>query len=293
VKDVCLTLEHPEDELWLYGSGHGAFIARAVAGIVHRMGLPRSQAFDELFDATIGLIKAQVEDDFKKGPQLMQKIKSEANDPPRIPFVGLFDTTIHTSRTSYDISFNQSIETVRHALAMNENRSQRTPEIFNIPEDADMTNRSLIQAWFLGTHEDVIGGTAQDGLSLYPLQWMILESIYSGLSVNNMGDSKDSDHPMALIFPQYAGSLPPLDGSEEIEWRLQYTNGLRTSMFDLQSTHGKKSAAGIDIHAIKLDTDCYKRASNRQVFDSHGALKGWCDAGKRHHRMDQSAADNL
>ncbi|SPJ88880.1 uncharacterized protein FTOL_12775 [Fusarium torulosum] len=277
-KDICLTLEHPEDELWLYGSGHGAFIARAVAGIVHRMGLPRPQAFDELFDVTIGLIKAQVEDDFKKGPQLMQKIKSEANDTPRIPFVGLFDTTIHTSRTSYDISFNQSIETVRHALAMNENRSHRTPEIFNIPEDADMTNRSLIQAWFLGTHEDMIGGTVQDGLSLYPLQWMILESIYSGLRVNTIGDSKDSDHPMALVFPQYAGNLPPLDGSEEIEWRLQYTNGLRTSMFDLQSAHGKKSAAGIDIHSIKLDTDCYKRAANRQVFDSHGALKGWCDA---------------
>jgi hypothetical protein len=257
------------------------------------MGLPRSQAFDELFDATIGLIKAQIEDDFKKGPQLMQKIKSEANDPPRIPFVGLFDTTIHTSRTSYDISFNQSIESVRHALAMNENRSNRTPEIINIPEDADMTNRSLIQAWFIGTHEDMIGGTAQDGLSLYPLQWMILESIYSGLRVNNIGDSKDSDHPMVLVFPQYAGNLPPLDGSEEIEWRLQYTNGLRTSMFDLQSAHGKKSAAGIDIHAIKLDTDCYKRAANRQVFDPSGALKGWCDTGKRHLMTDQSAADNL
>ncbi|KAF9769948.1 hypothetical protein IL306_012552 [Fusarium sp. DS 682] len=273
VKDVCLTLERPEDELWLYGSGHGAFIARAVAGIVHRMGLPGPQAFDELFDATLGLIKAQLEDDFKRGPQLLQKIKSESQKPPRIPFVGLFDTIIHNSKTPYDMSFNPSVETLRHALAINENRSNKTPEIL------DMTHQSLIQAWFLGTHQDMIGGTAHDGLSLYPLQWMVLESIYSGLFVNNMGDSKTSDNPMALIFPQYAGNLPPLDGSEEIEWRIQYTNGLRTSMFDLQSAHAKKSATRIEMHSIKLDTDCYKHAANRKVFDADGSLKGWCDAG--------------
>ncbi|KAF4970313.1 hypothetical protein FSARC_2633 [Fusarium sarcochroum] len=279
VKDVCYTLERPEDELWLYGSGHGAFIARAVAGIVHHLGLPRTQEFDELFDATIGLIKAQLDDDFKKGPLLMQKIKSEADEPPRIPFVGLFDTTIHSSKTSYDISFNPSIESVRHALAINENRSNKAPEIFTIPDDADMSSRSLIQSWFLGTHEDMCGGTSHDGISLYPLQWMVLESIYAGLNVLSMGDSKASDNPMALIFPQYAGNLPPLDGSEEIEWRLEYTNGLRTSMFDLQSSHAKKSSTGIDVHSIKLDTDCFKRHASRKAFDSEGALKGWCDIG--------------
>ncbi|KLP14040.1 uncharacterized protein LW94_2605 [Fusarium fujikuroi] len=277
VRDICLTIERPEDELWLYGSGHGAFIVRAVAGVVHRMGLPTTQSFDDLFDTTLGLIKAQLEDDFKRGPVLLQKIKSEAQDPPRMPFVGLFDTIIHNSKTSFDISFNPSIGTLRQALAINENKSNKTPEVVNIPDDADMTHRSLIQAWFLGTHEDMIGGTAHDGLSLYPLQWMVLESIYSGLRVNNMGDSNASDNPMALIFPQYAGNLPPLGGSEEIEWRLQYTNGLRTSMFDLQSMHAKKSA--VETHSIKLDTDCYKHAANRKVFAADGSLKGWCDDG--------------
>ncbi|KAM5381436.1 hypothetical protein ACJA88_004511 [Fusarium oxysporum] len=252
VRDICLTLERPEDELWF---------------------------FDDLFDTALGLIKAQLEDDFKRGPVLLQKIKNEAQDPPRIPFVGLFDTIIHNSKTSYDISFNPSIETLRHALAINENRSNKAPEVVNIPDDADMTHRSLTQAWFLGTHEDMIGGTAHDGLSLYPLQWMVLESIYSGLRVNNMGDSKASDNPMALIFPQYAGNLPPLDGSEEIEWGLEYTNGLRTSMFDLQSMHAKKSAGGVETHSIKLDTDCYKHAASRKVFAADGGLKGWCDVG--------------
>ncbi|OBS24629.1 hypothetical protein FPOA_05169 [Fusarium poae] len=281
VRDICLVLQRPQDELWLYGSGHGAFIARAVAGIVHRLGLPKPEDFDDLFEATIALLKAQANDDFKKGPELLQKIKSGASAPPRIPFVGLFDTTSYNSRTAYDISFNSSIEVVRHALAINDNHSIHIPEVFKIPEDADMTHRSLIQAWFFGTHQDMVGGTAHDGLSLYPLQWMVLESIYSGLRLNSTGDSKTSQshNPMLLIFPQYAGSLPSLDGSEDIEWRLQYTNGLRTSMFDLQAAHGKKSAAGIEMHSIKLDTDCYKRPANRKVFGSDGTLKGWCDVG--------------
>ncbi|RGP76694.1 hypothetical protein FLONG3_5134 [Fusarium longipes] len=281
VRDVCITLERPEDELWLYGSGHGAFIARAVAGIVHRLGLPKSEVFDELFDATIALIKAQADDDFKRGPQLLQKIKSGAEVSPRIPFVGLFDTTSSSSKTPYDISFNSSTEVVRHALAINENRSSLSPAIFQIPEDADMTQRSLIQAWFIGTHQDMIGGTAHDGLSLYPLQWVVLESIYSGLRLNNMGESRTSDNhnPMVLIFPQYAGNQPSLDGTEGIEWRLQYTNGLRTSMFDLQTAHRKKSTTGIEIHSIKLDTDVYKRPANRKIFQADGTLKGWCDVG--------------
>ncbi|XEV03181.1 hypothetical protein FSHL1_008468 [Fusarium sambucinum] len=281
VRDICLTLERPQDELWLYGSGHGAFIARAVAGIMHRLGLPKPEDFDDLFEASIALLKAQANDDFKKGPELLQKIKSGAAAPPRIPFVGLFDTTSYSSKTAYDISFNSSIEVVRHALAINENHSNKTPEIFQIPEDADMTHRSLIQAWFFGTHQDMVGGTAHDGLSLYPLQWMVLESISLGLRLNSTGDSKTSQNhnPMLLVFPQYAGSLPSLDGSEDIEWRLQYTNGLRTSMFDLQAAHGKKSAAGVEMHSIKLDTDCYKRPANRKVFGSDGTLKGWCDVG--------------
>ncbi|KPA38251.1 hypothetical protein FLAG1_08911 [Fusarium langsethiae] len=281
VRDICLTIERPQDELWLYGSGHGAFIARAVAGIVHRLGLPKPEDFDDLFETTTALLKAQADDDFKKGPQLLQKIKSEGGAPPRIPFVGLFDTTSYSSKAAYDISFNSSIEVVRHALAINESHSNKTPEIFNIPEDADMTHRSLIQAWFFGTHQDMLGGTTNDGLSLYPLQWMVLESVYSGLRLNTTGDSKTSQShdAMLLVFPQYAGSLPSLDGSEEIEWRLQYTNGLRISMFDLQTAHRKKSTEGVETHSIKPDTDCYKRPANRKIFEADSTLKGWCDVG--------------
>ncbi|WAO97035.1 Hypothetical protein NCS54_01474000 [Fusarium falciforme] len=285
VKDVSSTLESPEDELWLYGSGHGAFVARAVAGIVHRMGLLKTQfveqfddLFDDFFESTLALIKAELEDDFRHGPQLMEKIKAHANGRPRIPFVGLFDTVMLTlPKTSYDISLVSSIEILRHALAMNENRSSRTPQILKIPDDAETSRQSLIQAWFLGRNDDLCGGTANDGLSLYPLQWIVLESIYAGLSLLSRENSTTGDSPLSLVFPQYAGNLPNLDVSEDIEWRLWYTNGIKVSMFDLQSTHAARLAGG-DIHSLKLDPERYSRRATRKVFELD-RLKGWCGNG--------------
>ncbi|KAK7415549.1 hypothetical protein QQX98_005795 [Neonectria punicea] len=278
VKEVCSTLESPQDELWLYGSGHGAYVARAVAGIVHRMGLPKKSldlSFDELFDSTCALIKAQKEDDYLHGPQLMQKIKSYCNEPPRIPFVGLFDTVkLSLPETVYDISFNSSITTLRHALAFNENRSNRMAEIVQVPSDAEITGHSAIQAWFLGTNEDMCGGTPNDGLSLYPLQWILLESLRAGLSVVSMEKPRTAENPLALVFPQYAGNLPHLDGSEDIEWRIKYSNGIQVSMFDLQSSHTEISDTKSDTHGFKFNSDCYSRSSTRKIFKL-GGLEGW------------------
>lgn len=288
VKDVLSTLKHPEDELWLYGSGHGAFIARAAAGVVHHMGLLKASfaneiddVFDELYDATLAFIKAHIEDDFRHGPQLIQKIKGYTNGPPRIPFVGLFDTVIlSVSKVTYDTSFVSSIENLRHALAMNENRSSRGLQAVELPGEFDLNRQSAIQAWFLGTNDDMCGGTENDGLSLYPLQWMVLESIYCGLGLVSKANSADASSPLSLVFPQYAGTLPNLDGTEDIQWRLQFTNGIRISMFDLQSTHASR-AGGVNIHSIRLDPERYKGTPARKIFlESDGHVRGWHDNGK-------------
>lgn len=275
VRDICYALERPEDELWLYGSGHGAFVVRAVAGIMHHMGLPRNRnQFEDMFQAACALIKAQLEDDYRNGPQLMQTLKSQCNGPPRMPFVGLFDTVkLSSLKTPYDISFNPSIESLRHALAINENRQSRAPEVVEVPQDADMSARSLIQAWFLGTTDDMCGGTENDGLSLYPLQWMLLESIQAGLSVGHE-KAAASENALSLVFPQYAGGLPNLDGSEDIEWRLRYTNGIQLSMFDLQSTHAVRLGAGVEPHTMKFASERYSRNATRKVFGLNG-LHGW------------------
>lgn len=282
-RDICSTLETPEDELYLFGSGHGSYLVRAVAGLMHHMGLPKRESmgrFDDLFDATCALQKARAEDDNRNGPRLLDSIQPHTLPCPRIRFVGLLDSVKRTSTMmNYDIGFVPSIQNLRMALGLNENRSNRIPELFKIARALGMTEHSFIQAWFIGSTDDMAGGTQHDGLSLYPLQWMVIESLKTGLTISyEARSSPTTENSLSLMFPQYAGNLPKLDGSEEIQWSFKYTNGIQVSMFDLQVTHTAPTKHQSGSHGLKLDNECFSRSASRKVFGSE-SLKGWNPTG--------------
>ncbi|KAK9424118.1 hypothetical protein SUNI508_03606 [Seiridium unicorne] len=279
-QDICTILESPDDELFFLGSGYGSFVARAVAGIMHYMGLPRRESlnrFDDLFECACALVKARAEDDNRKGPKLLDTLQAHTCGCPRIEFIGLLEC-LKTSSTSttYDTSFVSSIKNLRVALALNENRSNKGLEILKIGQAMDMTEHTFVQAWFIGAVDDICGGVQHDGLSLYPLQWTLIEGIKAGLVVSPTGTM--DDNPLSLAFPQYVGSPPNLDDSEDIQWSFKYTNGIQVSMFDVQTTHAAKTTPQSGSHALRLDNECFSRGPSRKIFGSEG-LKGWNPTG--------------
>lgn len=282
-KEICSILESPEDEVYLFGSGHGSFVARAVAGVMHHMGLPKRESlnrFDDLFDCTCALQKAWAEDDSRNGPRLTSTIQAHTLGPPKIRFMGLLDSIKATAtNTVYDTSFVASITHVRVALALNENRSAKAAQLLEIGKYMDMTTHSFVQAWFIGSVDDMCGAVLHDGISLYPLQWMLIEAMKTGLAISApSGQSLKAQDPMALVFPQYAGNVPNLDGSEDIQWSFKYTNGIQVSMFDLQTVHAAPTRPEGDSHCLRLDNECFSHAPNRKIFGSNG-LKGWNSTG--------------
>ena len=111
----------------------------------------------------------------------------------------------------YDIGFNDSIIHLRHALVLNENREAMAPE-YVFPDFGkthnQQTDRSMIQAWFAGAHIDMGGSAQQDGLSLYPLQWILLESQDKGLVLQFSKVRGDLpwakiDDPLKVVFPTH------------------------------------------------------------------------------------------
>lgn len=110
-----------------------------------------------------------------------------SRESPVIQFLGLFDTVKATNDHSlHDISYVDSINHVRHAIALNEGRQHFQPELYAPSYDpATLENRSMIQAWFVGAHADMGGGAKDDGLSLYPLQWVLMESQSFGLTLEH------------------------------------------------------------------------------------------------------------
>jgi hypothetical protein len=283
-KEVCSVLESPEDELFLYGSGHGSFVVRAVAGVIHHMGLPKRESlsrFDDLFDCTCAILKARAEDDSRNGPRLLDTLQAHTLSAPRITFVGLLDSIKMTATsTIYDTTFVASIKNLRVALALNEHRSSRTPQLIEADKDLDMSEHSFIQAWFIGSADDMCGGAQHDGLSLYPLQWVLIEGMNAGLAISAHDvPASANENPLALVFPQYAGNLPNLDGTEDILWSFKYVNGIQVNMFDLQATHAALTSHQANSHSLRFDHECYSHAPVRKIFGS-GGLKGWNPAGK-------------
>lgn len=162
---------------------------------------------------------------------------------PRINFLGLLDTVKRVNSdldsTAQSLTFHDSIRHVRHALALNDTRSHFKPEMYGNVTDKDSINgRSLIQAWFVGAHADIGGGARDDGLSLYPLQWLLTESQHKGLILQHNPNTSLIEDPQALVFPtRKLGVVLDEKSTTDMIWEYVYANGIKVEMQDLRQSH--------------------------------------------------------
>lgn len=129
----------------------------------------------------------------------------------------------------------------------------------------------------MGAHIDIGGSAAKDGLSLYPLQWMLVESRAKGLQLEfdgSFGNRAVIDDPLKLVFPAYEseGKGVPL---------LTFTakNDLKVEMQDLRRVHQlPKHGAKYAVHLNQ-----YKRLwmpnEQRAAFNEDGNLRCYCEYG--------------
>jgi hypothetical protein len=203
--------------------------------------------------------------------------------------VGVFDTVKATEdRSLHDISLVPSIVNLRHALAINESRSYMWPDFFNPDLEPNVMNgRTFVQAWFVGTHSDMGGATRHDGLSLYPLQWMLLESRGLGLVLEHNPPKALQDlieNPLTLVFPASLKSVP---AAQSQSMTISYKNGIRVNMHDLRPVHNQGAQAindesGSDAsHALRINQANATLNKPRKLFKSERLL-GYSESGKQH-----------
>ena len=192
---------------------------------------------------------------------------------------GVFDT-VKADGPSFDVSFNGSIQHMRHALALHEDRKALTPE-YIFPEEFYGTalqdhKRSFAQAWFIGHHADIGGSAKKAGLALYPLQWMLLEAKQCGLSIALDGMSRnplDINDPLSVVFPK-----PDKKRKGMETWSCTAANGLTVTMQDLRGVHSQ--AWYNQDYSVKLNTKfgSIRQKRNRETFFAdNGVLRGYCD----------------
>lgn len=184
------------DRLFFFGFSRGAYIVRALAGLIGKLGLlERSRT--NLVSYAVNLYADP------RNLKLANEFSQTFCDRhPDVRFLGLWDTvkSVFTfERNGRDISSvvlprtfsNPAVRILRHALAIDERRRFfRTNRWVEGRDVAPFTD--VKQVWFAGDHSDIGGGypERESGLSKITFAWMLREAAASGLVVQPAMQSK-------------------------------------------------------------------------------------------------------
>lgn len=188
-----------KDEIFLMGFSRGAYSARVLAGLIHQIGFLRPDQLhlvDYAFDAYRKIADERADDGHNdtSAPFEAVDIFNKHLDPRKAPIrcVAVFDTvasmlTIEGARLRMrpyaNTENNKSVQSVRHAVAIDERRVMFKPDLWGAkriyrggkfgtdkPQDVE-------EVWFSGVHADIGGGYPEQeaGLAKVTLRWMLNE----------------------------------------------------------------------------------------------------------------------
>lgn len=183
----------PGDRLWLFGYSRGAYSARALAGMIDRVGLLRAEAATERnitqayrhYHADPGSVATRLfaQQTCHAGGVEIEMIGVWDTVKAlgiRAPVVWRYSTVEHEF---HSLRLGNSVKRGFHALALDETRDAYAPVLWM--SDPDWRGE-LVQMWFRGTHGDVGGQLGGFGparpLANIPLVWILEQAEAAGLA---------------------------------------------------------------------------------------------------------------
>jgi uncharacterized protein (DUF2235 family) len=169
----------PGDRVYLFGFSRGAYIVRALAGLLHMCGLLRP-ANGTLVQSAIDLFSKHDDETFRVAKEFRATFCRECP----VHFVGVWDTVSSVGWIYDPISFpytanNPSVAIGRHAISIDERRCYFRQNLWGPASEG----QDLKQSWFAGVHSDIGGGypANESGLANVTLRWMMDEAKAAGL----------------------------------------------------------------------------------------------------------------
>lgn len=199
----------PGDEIFLFGFSRGAYTVRSLCGLINNCGIltrPDASLVQQAFD----LYRKPGKKFAPHGEESEQFRARHSHPRAPISFVGVWDTVgalgiplsflglLEREDEFHDTKLGSNVRVARHALAVDENRSDFEPTVWTPRDGLD-----LKQVWFVGSHGDVGGGyrSTGDGSSLVdiPLGWMMNQAEAAGLTLEK--------HLLASLNPSAVAPL--------------------------------------------------------------------------------------
>ncbi|KAL4070342.1 hypothetical protein J3A83DRAFT_3177895 [Scleroderma citrinum] len=234
------------DKICLFGFSRGAYTARALAGMLHKVGLLPQCNYQQVPFA----YKMYTQDD-KDGWDQSNEFKKAFSIDVRVEFVGVWDTVSSVGIVPRTLPFtkaNNHIRYFRHALSLDERRARFMPNFYNRSTEEDMqfvlreddlaadpecgskneqkpvecSQTDVEEVWFAGCHGDVGGGyvknTERFSLARIPLRWMIRECFKTNTGIQFlssklklMGVDPTTLHPVRPRPPAVHGNRREAD----------------------------------------------------------------------------------
>ena len=185
-----------DDELFFFGFSRGAYTVRSLAGLIRNAGIVKSLHADRIPEAySMYRRRGKAATPDSSTAVEFRRLYSHTDRIP-ISFIGVWDTVgslgipapfwgslSKRSFLFHDTALSSSVNTARHALALDEYRSDFVPCLWQPKQGVD-----LKQSWFVGSHSDIGGGTTDTVLSEAPLAWLAAEAQNKGLQFNPESD---------------------------------------------------------------------------------------------------------
>src|SRR5205085_4395353 len=220
------------DQVYIFGFSRGAYTARVLAGFIHLIGLLQPEELNICGYALVAYKRCADSHNLSIGWDF-KRVTGARSVPIR--FLGCWDTVASVIVPRADRLYlpslqtlpytrtNESVQTFRHAIAMDERRRMFRLNRWVDPQPywpgrvGRKMEQDIKQVFFAGVHSDIGGGYAEDesGLSKYPLIWMLREAEGSGLRLDQRmlqhlvfnGPSPDPKSHHKYAPPDAAGEL--------------------------------------------------------------------------------------
>ncbi len=199
----------PGDELYLFGFSRGAYTIRCLCGLINNCGIvtrPDAALIQQAFNhyKRSGTAYAP------RGKKSVEFREQHSHPSREVKFVGVWDTVgamgiplsflglFDDKDEFYDTKIGRNVRIARHAMAIDEHRSDFEPTVWNLRENMDMK-----QVWFCGAHSNIGGSYKPDRdgslLSDIALAWMLGEAKACGLTTEDHLDTQINGNPLATL----------------------------------------------------------------------------------------------
>jgi uncharacterized protein (DUF2235 family) len=254
------------DRIYIFGFSRGAYTARALAGMLHLLGLlPSGHVHlvpyaSKLFRS----LQSGAEKDgngFWKTTNAFRATFAGGRERCPVAFLGLWDTVASVGWVWNPKSFpyvtrNPGVKVVRHALAIDERRCFFRQSPWLRHQQAE--SQDILEWWFPGVHSDVGGGYDESESALWrkPFVWMLSEANRQGLLCDRRQITKlckriKSTHQSAWRDPMHNSLKGPWHLAEVFP-KLAYLPRIKRTLPTLGLWGWRRVPSGAAIHQSVL-----------------------------------------